>query len=208
MSSEHSDRQNGGKLNRKLPALVDRHYQTENENGNQGVQDAGTRWNMGTTKWLRLPAMANCNMPMIIAWTLRIRRVVRLYGFIFAIKCNQFFERRDSKRGNNNISHSLSVNQYRISFADNKAAEIVFTIAFLFDCTCQCETENGVKSYPIIKHEYVPWCVACKQTDPKKGDPELRLMSVFKWSTLWGESCWAQLESPNVGTCQRQQLWP
>jgi len=40
---------------------------------------------------------ANCNMPMIIAPTLHIRRVVGPYGFIFAIKCNQFFEKANGE---------------------------------------------------------------------------------------------------------------
>jgi len=104
-----------------------------------------------------------------------------------------------------NSFYSLSVNQYRISFTNNKAAEIVFTTAFLFRLHLPLweRKRNGVKSIPIIK--CVPSSVACKHTHTQRAEegdsdsPQLRLMSVFKWSTLWGETCWAQLESSRHG---------
>jgi len=110
------------------------HWRTERQT--EGQTDITRTRRLQCRAKVKYGPPANCNMPMIIAPTLHIRRVVGPYGFIFAIKCNQFFEKANGEWSGQqptaNSFYSLSVNQYRISFTNNKAAEIVFTTAFLF----------------------------------------------------------------------------
>lgn len=103
-----------------------------------------------------------CNMPMIIARTLHIRRVVRLYGFIFAIKCNQFCEKASSstaQQGDAKIFILCRLTNTGLHLQTIKQLELFLQLPsvscrrFNYNCNAIPETEmegNSVKSISII----------------------------------------------------------